>query len=98
MFKKKYHFGPKLDYIRSNWIVTVVRGQYAKRAQLILKVSGNTYFATKITVSKRPYMCQALGCSVGLSLGCCKWPFCYNCVKVHKFEDQKLIKVKSNPI
>ena len=48
-FDNKYNLGARLDQIRSNGIVTVVWGHYAKRARPIwLKISGNTYLATKL--------------------------------------------------
>ena len=45
--------GPRLDYIRSTGIVTVVWCQYAKRAKPIWQtISGNTYIATKLKCVK----------------------------------------------
>ena len=51
--------------------VTVVWGQYAKRAQPIwLKISGKLILLPNLNVSKKPYPSHALGRSVCLGQGC----------------------------
>ena len=61
IFDNKFNLGARLDQIRSNGIVTVVWGQYAKRARPIwLKISGNTYLFCAMFIFDNKYNLGAI--------------------------------------